>query len=66
MVIAVRSQDATMLPIRDVLLPTPTGSSSQVGVQPGPVLFSGDVEAAPIGMELLYAAGTSSHYAYRR
>lgn len=66
MVITVRSQDASLLPIRDVLLPSPTRSGSQVGVQPGPVLFSGAVETSPIGMDLLYAAGTSTHYTSRR
>ncbi|VDD76328.1 unnamed protein product [Mesocestoides corti] len=66
LVIMVRSQIATMLPIRDILLPTPTGSGSEVSVHPGPVLFSGIVEKTPIGLEQLYAADVSRYHVFKR
>ena len=59
MVIQVRTQLTSMLPIRDVMLPTPKSRDSEVSVQPGAVFFSGAVERAPIGIEQLYAADVS-------
>lgn len=66
MVIEVKTQMATMLPIRDVRLPTPTSRDAEVSVTPGAVLFSGSTERVPIGMEQLYAADVSRYNAFKR
>lgn len=66
MVILIRSQDASMLPIRDVLLPSMSSETAHVGVQPGAVIFSGAIEKSPIGMEQLYGAEGSKFNAFKR
>ena len=65
MVISVRTQDAMMLPIRDVKMASPQSSSAEVGVQPGPVFFSGAAESVPIGIDQLYG-GSSAFAAFKR
>lgn len=66
MVIQVRTQVTSMLPIRDVFLPTPTSRDTEVTVQPGAVFFSGAVERAPIGIDQLYAADVSRYHAFKQ
>ncbi|VDK45799.1 unnamed protein product [Taenia asiatica] len=66
MVIQLRTQMTSMLPIRDVLLPTPTSRDAEVSVEPGAVLFSGTVEGAPIGIDQLYATDVSRYHAFKR
>ncbi|VDM33553.1 unnamed protein product [Hydatigera taeniaeformis] len=66
MVVQIRTQMTTMLPIRDVRLLTPTSNEAKVSVEPGPVVFSGAVEEAPIGIDQLYATDVSRYHAFRR
>ncbi|VDL98796.1 unnamed protein product, partial [Schistocephalus solidus] len=56
MVISIETQMSTRLPVRDVLLTSPSSRSSEVRVLPGSVYFSNRVERAPIGMAQLYGS----------
>lgn len=66
MVIEIRTQMATMLPIRDVQLPTPRSRDVEVSVTPGAVMFSGTTERVPIGIDQLYAVDVSRFHAFKR
>lgn len=59
MVIAIQTQEATRLPIRDALLSVPTSRSSKISIQPGAVYYSGLMDPAPIGMAQLYEVGSA-------